>query len=135
MVLPLLLMHIHCLNIRCEPFNSTVHLQNIYGSKQDPSRDIANHYDAQLSSCATYVMEAIMTATKGWSELHEHVHLSLLQVQQRPSRPLQFRPSSEFLNSVPCKVLKANRDIYKPGTAWMVSGFQCKGCHVTIGHP
>ena len=68
-----------------------------------------------------------------------HVHLcitaTLSQVQQRPSRPLQLRPGSEFLNSVPSKVLKANRDIYKPGTARMVSGFLCKGCHVTIGCP
>ena len=40
-----------------------------------------------------------------------HVHLcitaALSQVQQRPSRPLQLRPGSEFLNSVPSKVLKA----------------------------
>ena len=68
-----------------------------------------------------------------------HVHLcitaTLSQVQQRPSRPLQLRPGSEFLNSVPSKVLKANREIYKPGTARMVSGFLCKGCYVTIGCP
>ena len=29
---------------RCESFNSSVRLQNIYGNKQAPSRDIANHF-------------------------------------------------------------------------------------------
>ena len=32
------------LKYRCESFNSSVRLQNIYGNKQAPSRDIANHF-------------------------------------------------------------------------------------------
>ena len=30
--------------IRYESFNSAVHLQNIFGNKQAPSRDIAKHF-------------------------------------------------------------------------------------------
>ena len=29
---------------RCESFNGSVRMQNIYGNKQAPSRDIANHF-------------------------------------------------------------------------------------------
>ena len=37
-------LHLKYLKYRCESFNSSVRLQNIYGNKQAPSRDIANHF-------------------------------------------------------------------------------------------
>eukprot|EP00731_Ephydatia_muelleri_P038062 Em0644g3a len=56
-------------------------------------------------------------------------------------KTLQLRPGSEFLNLVPSKVLKANRDIYKPGTARMATSYHgpfnalkihCTATHGTI---
>ncbi|KAL5479645.1 hypothetical protein EMCRGX_G023196 [Ephydatia muelleri] len=77
-------------------------------NKQAPSRDIANHF-------------AIV------EHLHYICNGCYYDSNERCSKGLQDLYSSDqvqsFLNLVPSKVLKANRDIYKPGTARMATSY------------
>lgn len=91
-----------------ESFNSNVRMQNIFGNKQAPSRDIAVHfsviehlrfvcedgcYNDQMESC-----------DKG---LHDLYYSNEVQ---------------RYLNSAPSKELNANKAIYIAATARMPSG-------------
>ena len=79
--------------------NSTVRLQNIYGNKQAPSRDIANHF-AVVEHLRYICNGGYYDSNERWSDMHVHlctcITAALSQVHQRPSRPLQLRPGSEF---------------------------------------
>ena len=54
---------------RCETFNSFIHMQNIFGNKMAPSRNIANII-IPLSTSDTSLMEDMYRAVKGTLE-HE----------------------------------------------------------------
>ncbi|KAL5506041.1 hypothetical protein EMCRGX_G007607 [Ephydatia muelleri] len=75
---------------RCESFNGSVRMQNIYGNKQAPSRDIANHFaciEYLRFICEGGVFNAGERCGSGLQELYKS-----MQVQQ-------------FLNFVPMKEL------------------------------
>lgn len=82
---------------RCESFNSTVRLQNIFGNKQAPSRDIANHFA---------VVEHLRFICDGGN----------YNGNERCGKGLQdlycSDPVQSFLNSIPSKTLKQKRDIF-----------------------
>ncbi|KAL5509435.1 hypothetical protein EMCRGX_G004809 [Ephydatia muelleri] len=96
---------------RCESFNSSVRLQNIYGNKQAPSRDIANHFaivEHLRYICGGGLFNSNERCSKGVKDLYD-TH----EVQG-------------FFNSIPSKLLNADREIYKPGTARMATSYNGK---------
>eukprot|EP00731_Ephydatia_muelleri_P002916 Em0001g2916a len=99
------------LKYRCESFNSSVRLQNIYGNKQAPSRDIANHFaivEHLRYICGGGLFNSNERCSKGVKDLYD-TH----EVQG-------------FFNSIPSKLLNADREIYKPGTARMATSYNGK---------
>eukprot|EP00731_Ephydatia_muelleri_P007146 Em0003g1394a len=84
-----------------ESFNSTVHLQNIYGKKQAPSR-ILQITLPLLSICNGGYYDSNERCSKGLQDLY-----SSDQVQS-------------FFNSVPSKALKANLDISQAQHRWQL---------------
>eukprot|EP00731_Ephydatia_muelleri_P005115 Em0002g1291a len=85
---------------RCESFNSLVRLQNIYGNKLAPSRDIANHF--AIIDHVRYICEGGLfnTNEQCGSGLRELYNTNAVQ---------------HFFNSVPMKLLNKTKTIYQPG--------------------
>eukprot|EP00731_Ephydatia_muelleri_P033683 Em0035g20a len=92
---------------RPESFNSNIRMQNIFGNKQAPSRDIAVHF--AVIEHLRFVCEGGYYNDKESCDTGLHDLYYSNQVQR-------------FLNSAPSKELNAHKAIYTAATARMPSG-------------
>eukprot|EP00731_Ephydatia_muelleri_P007439 Em0003g1687a len=88
---------------RPESFNSNVRIQNIFGNKQAPSRDIAAHFS---------VIEHLRFVCEGGCYNDQMERSTCLYYSNEVQR---------FLNSTPSKELNAHKTIYTAATARMPS--------------
>eukprot|EP00731_Ephydatia_muelleri_P015799 Em0009g223a len=91
---------------RCESFNSMVRLQNIFGNKLSPSRDIANHF-----ACVEHIR---FICEGGLFNNNEQCGSGLCELYKT-------KAVQHFFNSISIKDLNCSKRIYQPGCGRKVS--------------
>eukprot|EP00731_Ephydatia_muelleri_P033943 Em0042g22a len=91
---------------RCESFNSMVRLQNIFGNKLSPSRDIANHF-----ACVEHIR---FICEGGLFNNNEQCGSGLCELYKT-------KAVQHFFNSISMKDLNCSKRIYQPGCGRKVS--------------
>lgn len=109
-------------HLRCETFNSFIRIQNIYGNKSAPSKDIAHHF--AIIEHLRYICSG--GYLKGQRYYDYMLLIILLRILvDRCGEDLKILFSNpdiqHFLNSIPMCDLKSDKAIYQPGTLRKVS--------------